>query len=355
MTLRQESLASLNAARPVTALALVMLLALPGCSSEPKSSLQGYVEGEFVLAAAPAGGTLVKLNVHRGDSAAPGTTLFILESGSEEAARREAEQRVRGAEQRLANLRAGRRAPEVDVVRAQAEQAAAARKLSNTQLAQQERLFAGGYISQSAIDQARANHERDMARVAEAEAQGRVAQLTLGRDAEIRAATADVEAARAALAQGDWRLGQRRVNASGNAANASPMLVQDTYYNEGEWVPAGRPVVSLLPSGNVKVRFFVPETRVATVQVGQAVSIGCDGCGAAMNGKVTFISRQSEYTPPIIYSKESRAKLVYLVEARTSPEDAKRLRPGLPVDVTLTGASPASPPVPQTSGPPATR
>ena len=326
--------------------ALVVLalgaLGLAGCSKDTTSALQGYVEGEFVMAAAPAGGTLAKLNAHRGDSVAPGATLFILESGSEEAGRKEAEQRVRSAEQRLANLRSGRRAPEVDVVRAQAEQAAAARKLSDTQLAQQERLFAGGYISQSAIDQARANHERDMARVSEAEAQGRVAQLSLGRDAEIRAATADVEAARASLAQGDWRLGQRRVNAPMGGAAAGGLLVQDTYFNEGEWVPAGRPVVSLLPPGNVKVRFFVPETRVATVQVGQVVSISCDGCGAAMAGKVTFISRQSEYTPPIIYSKESRAKLVYLVEARTGTEDARRLRPGLPVDVALAPGAPAA-------------
>lgn len=317
-------------------------LAMTACSPEPKSSLQGYVEGEFVMAAAPAGGTLAKLNVARGDTAAPGSTLFILDSGSEEAARKEAEQRVRAAEQRLANLRSGRRAPEVDVVRAQADQAAAARRLSDTQLAQQERLFAGGFISQSAIDQARANHERDIARVAEAEAQGRVAQLTLGRDAEIRAATADVEAARAALAQGDWRLGQRKVDAPGRQAGHGPPLVQDTYYHEGEWVPAGRPVVSLLPPGNVKIRFFVPEARVATLQVGQGVSIACDGCGATMAAKVTYISRQPEYTPPIIYSKESRAKLVYLVEARTSVEDATRLRPGLPVDVTLAaGPAPA--------------
>ena len=310
---------------------LVAALVLAACTPEPRTGLQGYIEGEFVLAAAPSGGTLAKLQVHRGDNVAAGATLFVLDSGNEEAARREAEQRVRGAEQRLANLRAGRRAPEVEVVRAQGEQASAARKLSIAQLAQQEKLFAGGFISQSAIDQARANHERDMARVAEAEAQGRVAQLTLGREAEIRAAITDVEAARAALAQGDWRLGQRRIN----APQAASMLVQDTYFNEGEWVPAGRPVVSLLPAGNIKVRFFVTEQQLGAIRQGQRVSVACDGCGAEIPATVSYISKQSEYTPPIIYSKESRAKLVFMVEARTSAEDASRLRPGQPVDVRL--------------------
>ncbi|MBM3345463.1 MAG: HlyD family efflux transporter periplasmic adaptor subunit, partial [Betaproteobacteria bacterium] len=200
------------------------------------------------------------------------------------------------AEQRLANLRAARRMPELDVVRAQVAQAAAARTLSETQLAQQEKLFAGGFISRAAIDQARANHERDMARVAEAEAQGRVAQLTLGREAEIRAAAAEVEAARAALAQGDWRLGQRRIS----APRAAPMLVQDTYFNEGEWVPAGRPVVSLLPEGNVKVRFFVTERQLGGIRQGDPVSVSCDGCGSAIPATISFISRQSGYTPPII-------------------------------------------------------
>lgn len=310
---------------------LVAVLVLAACTAEPGKALQGYVEGEYVLAAAPSGGTLAKLQVHRGDNVAAGATLFVLDSGNEEAARREAEQRVRGAEQRLANLRAGRRAPEVEVVRAQGEQAGAARKLSIAQLAQQEKLFAGGFISQSAIDQVRANHERDMARVAEAEAQGRVAQLTLGREAEIRAAITDVEAARAALAQGDWRLGQRRVN----APQAASILVQDTYFNEGEWVPAGRPVVSLLPAGNVKVRFFVPEQQLGAIRQGERVNVACDGCGAEIPATVSYISKQSEYTPPIIYSKESRAKLVFMVEARTSAEDATRLRPGQPVDVRL--------------------
>ena len=325
--------ALLRSSLRVMALSAVLLLA--SCSNDTRSSLQGYAEGEFVNVAAPAAGALTQLTVKRGQKLAPGTALFTLDSTNEEASRREAAERLKGAEQRLANLKGGKRAPEVQVVTAQAEQAAASRKLSLSQLQQQEKLFAGGFISRAALDQARANHDRDIARVSEAEAQGRVATQSLGRDAEIRAATADVETARAVLAQAEWRLGQRSGRAPSSPGGA---LVQDTYFQEGEWVPAGRPIVSLLPVGNVKVRFFVTEQKVGSVRQGDKVSVACDGCGAAIPATISYISRQSEYTPPIIYSKDSRAKLVFMIEARPSPEDGARLRPGQPVDVTLAGA-----------------
>jgi HlyD family secretion protein len=131
------------------------------------------------------------------------------------------------------------------------------------------------------------------------------------------------------LEQSDWRLAQR--------ASAAPAksLVQDTYYSEGEWVAAGNPVVSLLPPGNLKLRFFVPETAVGGLKIGQAVRAACDGCSAPIAAKISYISRQAEFTPPVIYSREQRAKLVFLVEARAEPADAVRLRPGQPLDVTL--------------------
>jgi len=312
-------------------LLLAVLLPLAGCSGDtpPSDSFQGYAEGEFALIAAPAAGTLARLNVKRGELVQAGAPLFSLEQSNEEAARREAVQRLRAAEERLANLRTGRRPAEVEATIAQAAQAAAARKLSAEQLRQQEKLRADGFISQAGLDQARANHERDIARLNEAEAQGRIARQPLGREAEIRAAAADVETARAVLAQGEWRLAQR------GAVAAGPALVHDTYFVEGEWVPAGRPVVSLLPRGNVKVRFFLPEQRVGSVQTGDHVSITCDGCGSPIAATISYISRQAEYTPPVIYSKDSRTRLVFMLEARPSEQDATRLRPGQPVDVTL--------------------
>ena len=132
-----------------------------------------------------------------------------------------------------------------------------------------------------------------------------------------------------ALEQAEWRLGQKSV-----AAPASG-LVQDTFFVEGEWVGAGRPVVSLLPPGNLKARFYVPEASLASVKPGQAVEVSCDGCPAPLASRITFVSSQAEYTPPVLYSKESRVKLVFLVEARLDAAASQRLNPGQPVDVRL--------------------
>jgi len=312
---------------------LLAISALVGCGERAVSGFQGYAEGEYVLVAAPSGGRLEKRWVSRGQEIEAGAPLFALEQENEKAARNEAEERVRNAEAKLANITAGRRKPEIDAIQAQEAQAAAARELSKRQLKQQEELFAKNYISASSMDAARANYERDIARVAETEAQIRLARMAIGRDKEIAAAQAEVGTTRAVLAQSDWRLAQRAVGFTAPAPARA--LVQDTFYSEGEWVAAGSPVVSLLPPGNLKLRFFVPETAVGGLKIGQAVRAACDGCSAPVAAKISFVSRQAEYSPPVIYSREQRAKLVFLVEARPEPADAVKLKPGQPLDVTL--------------------
>ncbi len=308
---------------------LVAAVLIAACNRTDPGAFQGYVEGEFVDLASPYAGQLRKLYVHRGDQVRTGQPVFELDRDPERAARDEAAERLGSAEARLANLRAARRVPEVQAIRAQLAQAKAARELSATQLAQQEKLFTGGYISQSRLDEARATYTRDVARVAEMEAQLQTARQPLGRDAELKAAAAEAAAARAALEQAKLRYEQKALAAPRDG------LVQDTYYVEGEWVAAGRPVASLLPPGNVKLRFYVPETLVGSLVPGRRVEISCDGCPAAIGAAVSYISSQAEYTPPVLYGRESRAKLLYLVEARPAPADGARLRPGQPVEVRL--------------------
>jgi HlyD family secretion protein len=146
-----------------------------------------------------------------------------------------------------------------------------------------------------------------------------------GTQKTVEDAEAALRTAQARLASAQTRLARRKV--------ASPVSgsLQQIYYRPGELVPAGRPVVSLLPPGNIKIRFFVPETALAKVALGAAVTVHCDGCKADVPAKVTFISRSSEFTPPVIYSLDERSKLVFLIEARTeTPGD---LRVGQPVDV----------------------
>ena len=149
----------------------------------------------------------------------------------------------------------------------------------------------------------------------------------MGRTREIDAQQAAVKAAQAALAMTEWRLSQRRVTAP-TAARVADVLARP-----GETMAAGAPVVSLLPPANIFVRFFIPEIDLATIHRGDRVAIACDSCPADLTGTVSFISPQAEYTPPVIYSEESRAKLVIMIEARPPPERASLLNPGQPVTV----------------------
>lgn len=304
---------------------------LASCGQRGEAPLQGYVEGEYVRVAAPFAGALQKLAVQRGREVAAGAPLFALESENEIAARRQAEQQLQAAAARLANLKTGKRPPEVETVAEQLRQAQAARELSAANVRRQESLFKSGFISKAALDDIRTQLTRDDAAVAQLQASVATAKLPARPD-EIRAAEADAAAARDALAQADWRLSQRAV------AAPTAARVSDTYYVVGDWVPAGGVVASLLPAGNVKIRFFVPETELGRIKAGQTVSFSCDGCGAAMGAAITFVSDRAEFTPPVLYSKENRAKLVYLVEAKPAADVAARLNVGQPVDVVLRGA-----------------
>jgi HlyD family secretion protein len=309
-------------------IALAAGLCLAGCGPPAERALQGYVEGEYVRVAAPFAGTLQKLAVQRGAQVASGAPLFALESDNEIAARRQAEQQLQAAEARLANLMTGKRAPEVEMVAEQLRQAQAARELSAANLRRQEALFKSGFISKAALDDVRTQLQRDDAAVSQLQASVATAKLP-GRPDEIRAAEADASAARHALAQADWRLSQRAV------AAPTAARVSDTYYVVGDWVPSGGVVASLLPAANVKIRFFVPETELGRIKPGQTVNFNCDGCGAPMSATVNFISDRAEFTPPVLYSKENRAKLVYLVEAKPAADVAAKLNAGQPVDVVL--------------------
>ena len=304
---------------------IVAALALSACDKQEQGVWQGYIEGEYVMLASPYAGQLQKLAVRRGDQVETGKPLFALEQEAERAARTEAEERVKTAQARLENLQTPRRPTEIAALREQLNQAKAALELSRANLAREQELFRKGFSPRARLDDARTAQDRDTARVKEAEAQLRNASIPVGREAEREAAEADMKAAQAALAQANWKLEQKSV--------AAPVtgLVQDTFFVLGEWVPAGRPVVSLLPPGNVKARFYVPEPALSSVKIGAPLEIRCDGC-QPIEARVSYVSSQAEYTPPVLYSKESRSKLLFLVEARLPQA---QLRPGQPVDVRL--------------------
>jgi HlyD family secretion protein len=302
--------------------------AMSGCQQSESNRIQGYVEGEYIYVAAPSAGALQALYVSRGMQVSVGTCLFALDSIPEKAARDEAERRVAAARANWEDAKKGKRPSEMDSLTAQLEQAKAALALSERNLARREKLLSSGGASKEDIDLAQVTRDQDRQRVAQLQADLETARLG-ARRFQIVAAEANVRVAAAALAKAEWDLAQKHQSAPQSG------LVYDTLFRQGEWVAAGRPVVALLPPENIKVRAFVPEPRIGAIQVGQQMRVYVDGVAQPFLGNVTYISPQAEYTPPVIYSRESRSKLVFLVELRFDPEAAGRLHPGQPVDVDM--------------------
>ncbi|KVU35970.1 secretion protein HlyD [Burkholderia ubonensis] len=312
----------------VTSLLLAAGIALAACGrrTDERATYQGYVEGEFVYLSSSQSGTLTQLAVQRGQSVAANTPAFALEAVDETAALQQAQHQLAAAQAQLADLRTGKRPPEVNVTKAQLAQAVAQAGKAADQLARDERQYRAGGISAQQLDDSRTAARTSAAQVRELRSQVDVARLP-GRSQQIAAQAAQVDAAQAAVAVAQWKLDQKRV-----AAPAAGR-VYDTLYRLGEWVQAGSPVVQMLPPQNVKVRFFVPEAAVASLAPGRAVTIHCDGCAADVPARITYVSSQAEYTPPVIYSNESRTKLVFMIEARPAVADAPKLHPGQPVAV----------------------
>lgn len=307
---------------------LLGILQLWGCQQQGEQYYQGYAEGEFVLLAAPLAGQLKQLAVARGSQVEAGALIFSLDREAEQAAVAAAEQELRGAESQLQDLRKGERPSELAVLRSRQDQARAALELSRKEFERRQELFAQKVISGEELDRARSALHRDQAALAELQAQLTTATLGSRSDA-VAAAQASREAARARLDQARWAFEQKSQSAPQSAQ------VFDTLFEVGELVPAGLPVVSLLPPGNIKLRFFVPEPEVGTLWVGQKIAVSFDGSGGPLSAAISFISPQVEYTPPVIYSRDTRAKLVFLVEANPAPDTAERFHPGQPIDVRL--------------------
>jgi HlyD family secretion protein len=155
-----------------------------------------------------------------------------------------------------------------------------------------------------------------------------------GTQASLDAAVSALRVAEAQVGTSQTRLARRIGYAPASGT------VQQVYFRVGETVPAQRPVISIMPPGNMKVRFFVPETDLPKLAIGDEVRVTCDNCSADLTAKIYFLSTSAEYTPPVIYSLDERNKLVYLVQARPSRPDA--LRVGQPVSVFLNPKTPVA-------------
>ncbi len=300
---------------------------LPACTPASPAAI-GYVEGEYVLLAPIETARLKTVDVRRGDRLKPGDIVATLESYDVEVALRDAEARLGQAQAELANLQAGRRPEEIAVIEATLRAAEATARDAKRVLDRRRDLSSRGVASQADLDAAQTASDVSAAHVGEISANLGVARLPARRQ-EIQAAENRVRQTQAALDLARWRLTQRTIVAS--AAGQ----IADIIRRPGEIAAPTAPVASLLPDGAIKLKLYVPEASLSALAVGRALNVRCDGCPPQTQASVSYIAPEPEFTPPVIYSLESRQKLVFLVEARPVGEAGKRLQPGQIVDVQL--------------------
>ena len=288
---------------------------------------QGYAEADFVKVGPTQAGLLTAVLVSRGDQVASGALLFTQDEIDDRAASEQATQMLAQAAKQLANLLEGGKPTEIEQAGANLTDAQSTLVRTTADLARGEALLVTGFATKQNVDLLRADNRSAQAKVDALRAALDQSRAPLGRDREVDAQRAAVAAARAVLAQAEWRLAQRRVVAPTGA------VVADVIAFPGEAIATGAPVISLLPPGNIFVRFFVPEAALATLHLGDPLALACTSCPADLSFTLSFISPQAEYTPPLIYSESSKTKLVFLVEARPRPGQAAGLNPGEPIEV----------------------
>lgn len=287
----------------------------------------GYVEGDYVLLAPIEVAQVETVTVKRGDRVTPGTAVGTLESADARIAVAQAEAGLAQARAQLADLRVGKRPEEIAVLRAEVDMAKAQAADAKRKYDRAADLFKRGAGTQADFDTASATLETASAQVGQAEANLAVGGLP-ARAETIKAAENQVRQAQAALEQAQWRLAKRVL------AAPSAGRVNDVIRNPGDTAGPTAPVISILPDGAVKLSVYIPERAFSSVKVGTLLAVHCDGCGEGVKARVSYVSPDPEFTPPVIYSLENRQKLVYLVEAR--PEgNAGPLQPGQIVDVEL--------------------
>ena len=314
----------MNRLRPLMVIAAIILAAvvvwllLTGGKSEPR--LSGYIEGEDLYLASPVAGTVASVPAE-GTRVSAGQQLFTIDPATLAAQQQQKQANATAAQTGIISAKANAREADANVVAASADADKARRDLA--------RLLGVKRDDPAAV----AGKDVDAARAALRAANAKVAAAQKAADA--RRAEVQAAHAQAVEAQGGQRETEIRISQLSPAAPATGRI-DDVYFQRGEWVSANQAVVALLPDNKVKVRFYVPERQVAAYLPGRTVHFACDGCATGLSAVISYVSPRPEFTPPIIYSRDSRDRLVFMVEAL--PSNPAKLQPGLPVDVEpLTG------------------
>ena len=310
----------------------VLASLLPSCAT-PAPLAVGYVEGEYVLLAPIDVAQVEDVMVRRGDRVETGGAVATLEATDARIAVAQAEAALAQARARLADLRLGRRPEEIAVLEAAVTSAQAQAAEARRVVARVQDLMEKGIAARAEHDRATTDLQTAEAAVGQAKANLAVGGLP-ARAEEIKAAESQVDQANAELDQARWRLRKRSITAP------APGRVDDVIRTPGDIAGPTAPVISMLPDGAIKLKVYIPEAAFSEVAIGRELQVRCDGCPAGLTARVSYVSPDPEFTPPVIYSLETRQKLVYLVEAR--PSAGTLLQPGQIVDVDLAEPSTGS-------------
>jgi HlyD family secretion protein len=295
----------------------------------PSPLAVGYVEGDYVLLAPIEVAQVQSISVKRGDRVEAGAAIAEMETDDAKIAVAQAEAALAQAQAQLANLLIGRRPEEIAVLDAMVRSANAQAEEKRRVFARATDLLDRGIATQAEFDEAQTAVEVAEAQINQAQANLAVGKLP-ARPEEIKAAENQVKQAGTAIEQAKWRLSKRVLTAPTSGR------VDDVIRNPGDVAGPSAPVISMLPDGALKLSLFVPERSFSSVAVGKILKVRCDGCPDGLEARISYVSPDPEFTPPVIYSLETRQKLVYLVEARPVG-DASPLQPGQIVDVMLGG------------------
>jgi len=279
-------------------------------------TLSGYVEGEELYLAAPVSGTVASLAAVEGQRASAGEQLFRIDPATLTAQGEQAAANVAAARTQIASAEAQAQQADAEVSAAAADASKARQDLARLSSVKRNDPAA---VAGKDLDAAQAALKEANARVAAAQ------KTAQARRSQVIATRAQAEQAQGGAREVAIRVGQL------SPAVPSPALVEDVFFQKGEWVNANQPVVALLPDNKIKVRFYVPEKEVARYRPGKQVRFTCDACASGLSARISYVSPRPEFTPPIIFSRDSRDRLVFMVEAY--PTGPTRLMPGLPVDV----------------------
>ncbi|MBU0914836.1 HlyD family secretion protein [Aquabacterium parvum] len=315
-------------------LALPLSLGLSGCFFDGQADLQlpGYIEADTTSVASPVSGTMAQLSVKEGQIVKPGDMLYTLESQQEQARLAEAQARKQQAEAQSKNLSKGARQAELESLRAKLRYAQAQLSQAESNLKKSESLLKKNFVSETQVDNDRTNVQLAEAQVEDARAALRVAKEGARTD-EQAAAQAQTVAAQAGVAQVEWLLQQKQVTAPVAG------VIQELYVRQGEFATAGSTTMTILHTGSLRVRFFVPNDLRPKFLPGNQVAVEISGCDKPAIARVTRVSARPEYTQPMMFSQELRDRLSFLTEARLETPAGCTAPPGTPVGVKVAGVA----------------